>query len=152
MRTLLGNLQHQHIEGLQLVKYEAGGDKFNLHTDWQETVVQGHSDRHGAPRRSRRLGTIFVYLQDSCSRGETYFPELAAVSEEADGGKFARAVGDKGLLVKPVRGNGIFWNNIYPNGSGDPRVIHAGLPVESGVKVGLNMWSTYFFDGPFLGD
>ncbi|PQK12976.1 hypothetical protein BB8028_0003g15910 [Beauveria bassiana] len=64
---------------------------------------------------------------------------------------FAIAEGSKGLLVKPFRGNGIFWNNIYSNGSGDARVIHAGLPPESGVKIGLNIWSTYFFDAPFIG-
>jgi len=73
------------------------------------------------------------------------------VAESADGNKFAIPEGAAGLLVKPRRGNAIFWNNLLANGSGDTRVAHAGLQVESGTKIGLNIWSTYFFDLPMVG-
>lgn len=56
-----------------------------------------------------------------------------------------------GLSVKPKRGNGVFWNNMLPNGTGDPRVIHAGLPVKSGVKIGMNMFSYYYLNASLVG-
>ena len=151
MKLLLGNVQHQHVEGLQLVKYSAEADRFRLHTDWTE-VLQNHTiNSNGVMRQSRRLASIFVYLEDDCVRGETFFPELRSVSESADGDKFAIASCGKGLLVKPNRGNGIFWNNLHANGTGDMRLAHAGLPIESGVKIGLNMWSRYYLDTPMVG-
>jgi len=153
MMAFLGNVQHMEVEALQVVKYDVGGDQFKPHMDWFDTPMNDSS--YGPDRESykpsNRLGTIFAYLDDNCTRGETYFPNLPGVSESADGSKFALAEGDTGLLVKPQRGNAIFWNNLLPDGSGDVRVLHAGLPVESGTKVGLNMWSRYFFDQPMVG-
>ncbi|KAM3517241.1 hypothetical protein NHJ13051_009161 [Beauveria bassiana] len=151
MKSLLGNVQHEHVESLQMVKYAAGGDRYRLHTDWSVAAKNNTDEASGKPRQSRRLGTIFVYLEDSCTGGETYFPLLTGVSDGADGEKFAVAKQGGGLLVRPKRGNGVFWNNIHSNGTGDDRVVHAGLPIKSGVKIGLNMWSTYYFDSPVVG-
>lgn len=154
MKSLLGNVQHEDVEGLQLVKYSTGGDTFRIHTDWTEALTNHTVNSTGAAkvRQSRRLGSIFVYLEDSCDRGETFFPHLSSVSASADGDKFAMASSSgKGLLVKPKRRNAIFWNNLHANGSGDFRLAHAGLPIESGVKIGLNMWSSYYVDLPMVG-
>lgn len=153
MKLLLGNIQHQNVEGLQLVKYSTGGDTFRIHTDWTEALTNHTVKSTGSVRQSRRLGSIFIYLEDSCVRGETFFPHLSSVSESADGEKFAMASSsDKGLLFRPKQRNAIFWNNLHANGSGDSRLAHAGLPIESGVKVGLNMWSSYYVDLPMVGD
>ena len=149
MRSLLGNVQHAEIESLQIVKYQQGGDRFRMHTDWFDpptSLKDGDSNR-----QSNRLGSVFAYLEDDCTRGETFFPELPGVSPTADGDKFALPDGGKGLLVKPRRGNAVFWNNLHANGSGDLRTAHAGLQVEAGVKIGLNIWSSYFFDLPMVG-
>ncbi|KAM3446478.1 hypothetical protein MY3296_009637 [Beauveria thailandica] len=151
MKSLLGNVQHEHVESLQMVRYAASGDRYRLHTDWSVAAKNNTDEASGNPRQSRRLGTILVYLEDSCTGGETYFPLLNGVSDSADGDKFAVAKQGQGLLVRPKRGNGVFWNNIHANGTGDDRVVHAGLPIKSGVKVGLNMWSTYYFDAPLVG-
>lgn len=35
----------------------------------------------------------------------------------------------------------LFWRNLLPNGQGDPRTLHAGMPLTKGIKVGLNIWS-----------
>ena len=35
----------------------------------------------------------------------------------------------------------MFWSNVYPNGSFHEDTWHMGLPVEEGVKVGLNIWT-----------
>ncbi|KAK4443762.1 hypothetical protein QBC34DRAFT_385965 [Podospora aff. communis PSN243] len=161
-RSLLGNVQHAHIETPQVVKYEAGADRFRAHTDWfdpptRETVFNEDSAQPTV-RRSNRLGSIFAYLVDDCTRGETFFPELPRVSLAADGDKFALPADDggggaanKGLLVRPRRGNAVFWNNLLADGSGDLRTVHAGLPVGDGTKVGLNIWSRYYFDLPMVG-
>ncbi|XXG96881.1 hypothetical protein Hte_003172 [Hypoxylon texense] len=153
MQSLLGNVQHMEVEALQIVKYETGGDQFKSHMDWFDTPKNdmAYDPEDESFKPSNRLGSIFAYLDDDCTRGETYFPHLSSVSESADGEKFAIPEGDTGLLVKPRRGNAIFWNNLLPNGSGDPRVAHLGLQVDSGTKVGLNMWSRYFLDLPMVG-
>jgi prolyl 4-hydroxylase len=35
----------------------------------------------------------------------------------------------------------VYWENMRSDGSGYPESWHAGLPVESGSKIGLNIWS-----------
>jgi len=45
-----------------------------------------------------------------------------------------------GMAFKPRKGSGIFWVNLQESGLGDDRVRHAALPVEEGVKVGMNIW------------
>ncbi|KAM3069012.1 hypothetical protein ACMFMG_004191 [Clarireedia jacksonii] len=152
MGSLLGNMQHKEFEPLQIVKYETGGDHYKAHTDWfDEPVYDLSYGSDGPTMASNRLGSIFAYLRDDCERGETYFPNLPNVMESADGDKFALAEGDTGLLVRPKRGNAVFWNNLHANGSGDWRTIHLGLPVESGTKIGLNIWSRHFLNDQIVG-
>jgi prolyl 4-hydroxylase len=152
LQSFLGNVQHMEVEALQVVKYEVGGDHYNSHTDWFDVPKTDFSyPAGGPPKPSNRLASIFSYLDDSCERGETYFHEMSSVSESADGNKFALPAGDTGLLVRPRRGNAVFWNNLHANGTGDERTAHAGLAVDSGTKIGLNIWSRYFLDEPMLG-
>ncbi|KAI3322298.1 2OG-Fe(II) oxygenase family oxidoreductase [Xylariaceae sp. AK1471] len=150
MQSLLGNIQHTRIESLQIVKY-TGDDTFKFHLDWFSKPNNEIIDDGGMVRQRNRLGTIFAYLDDNCTRGETYFPDLPSVSISADSEKYALPENGTGLLVKPRRGNAVFWNNLLPDGTGDERLLHAGLPVHSGAKVGLNMWSYYFYDLPMVG-
>jgi prolyl 4-hydroxylase len=154
MQSLLGNIQHAEVESLQLLQYEPGG-KFRLHYDWytEPTTARAATGLSGddPDKPHNRLGTVFVYLGDDCVGGETYFPEIRGVSPGADGDKFSRTDTGMGLLVKPKKGNAVFWNNLLANGTGDRRVLHAGLPVRSGTKIGLNMWSKYFPGSPMVG-
>lgn len=65
------------------------------------------------------------------------------LDEENRGGKrFGRDVNGRGVIFRPVVGNGIFWVNLERNGPGDERVLHVGLPVKKGSKIGLNFWVT----------
>lgn len=144
MRTLLGNLQHHEFEPPQLVRYEKS-EQFHLHYDWFEQSSPGLSKPYN------RLASIFAYLGDECTGGETYFPHIPAVSSGLGQDKFLKG-DDNSLAIKPVRGNAIFWVNLHPNGTGDERVLHAGLPVRSGVKFGLNLWSHYDPKSPMAGD
>jgi prolyl 4-hydroxylase len=52
---------------------------------------------------------------------------------------------DGGLAFTPIEGNALFWVNLSPDGTGDKRVVHAGLPVEKGWKVGMNIWPRIYF-------
>lgn len=150
VQSLLGNVQHEDTERLQLVKY-AEGEKFVLHNDWLENVLYTKATKTKPARAYNRLVSIFVYLEDDCEGGETYFPNIKGVPATADGTKFSRDADDIGLLVKPRKGNAVFWNNIHPNGTGDDRLDHSSLPVESGTKIGMNMFGLYFPDKPIVG-
>jgi prolyl 4-hydroxylase len=150
MKSLLGNIQHIETEPIQVVKYEPS-ERFHMHMDWFDKP-RNVTHNPTVPERSyNRLGSIFAYLNDDCTGGETYFPEVKGVSSSADGNKFSRTESGQGLLVRPKRGNAVFWNNLLPNGTGDPRVAHAGLPVHRGRKIGMNLFSYYYYDSPLLG-
>jgi len=153
MESLMGNLQHEKTEPLQIVKYDPGGE-FRLHFDWfpkYGNVQKGAMQYDDTKRPINRLSSIFVYLGDDCIGGETYFPNVPGVSAEADGEKFSRTDTGMGLLVRPKKGNAVFWMNMRPNGTGDERVLHAGLPVQSGVKLGMNLFTVYYPDTPIVG-
>ena len=98
---------------------------------------------------------MFLFISKTIGLGGgTYFPDLPGVSDQAAGDKFSRTTqaGSKGLVVKPRRGNGIFWIGVHMNGTGDDRMSHAALPVTSGIKIGMNMFGLYFYDLPLIGD
>ncbi|OBT76376.1 hypothetical protein VF21_03577 [Pseudogymnoascus sp. 05NY08] len=151
VRSLLGNIQHISIQPIQLVKY-AGGERFRMHYDWTPEPMLKSYDPDIPIQPSNRLMSIFVYLSDSCTGGETYFPHIYGASAAADGEKFSRTDSKCGLLVRPRRGSAILWNNMHMNGTGDRRVAHAGLPVTSGTKIGMNLFSVYYLDSPIVGD
>ncbi|KAL2124976.1 hypothetical protein VTJ04DRAFT_1341 [Mycothermus thermophilus] len=52
---------------------------------------------------------------------------------------------DGGLAFRPVAGNAIFWVNLFPNGTGDTRTLHAGLPLASGRKTAMNIWPRQYY-------
>lgn len=131
MKSFLGNVQHIDTEGLQIVKYE-GNERFRLHLDWFKETRKNPPIEGRRPRPYNRLGSIFAYLDANCTGGETYFPDVKGVAPIADGDKFARTDTGMGMLVKPRRGNAVFWNNMLPNGTGDPRVLYANLLVKLG--------------------
>lgn len=92
-----------------------------------------------------------VYLADECTGGGTEFPRLKRPSGEG-WCKFISCYDREnnedhdefmGVVFKPVKGNAVYWENFRPDGRGYEETWHAGLPVKSGVKVGLNIWSWY---------
>lgn len=65
--------------------------------------------------------------------------DAAAAVPEGDQGHNQSA----GAVFKPIAGNAVYWENFRPDGTGRgwQETWHAGLPVEKGTKVGLNIWS-----------
>lgn len=132
---LLGGLAYDGLEAIQLVRYYPG-QKVNLHFDWAKNPKL---DRQG--RKYNRLASFFVYLQDECTGGETWFPNVT-VSETGRLGRERITLGSEGMGTSIVarKGSGLFWVNLAEDGRGDRRTLHAGLPVVEGVKVGMNVW------------
>ena len=130
------------VEPPQIVRYTSD-QRFNVHHDWYE---RAQMEQLGRRRAWNRLASFFAILQDNCTEGETYFPHVmpytGASRESAveKGNKVWRGHEDGGLAFRPVRGNALFWVNLFPNGEGDERVDHAGLPVGMGVKTAMNIW------------
>ncbi|KAL2021587.1 hypothetical protein VTK56DRAFT_6940 [Thermocarpiscus australiensis] len=147
----------------QLVRYSEG-QRFNTHHDWFE-YPQWAPD--GSNRRWNRVASFFAILQDNCTGGETHFPYVKAMiappsprgepawqggvegDQIREKGKEVKPLwrehDDGGLAFRPVAGNALFWVNLHPNGTGDSRTIHAGLPLESGLKTAMNIWPRQYY-------
>jgi prolyl 4-hydroxylase len=97
-------------EPLQVLRY-APGEQYREHSDALPGV---------APNQQRVL-TVLVYLNDDYEGGETAFPA-------AD------------LKVRGRAGDGLLFRNASPDGTPNPRSLHAGLPVTAGAKLIASRW------------
>lgn len=144
----------------QLVRYFPS-QKYDLHTDfWPQHQIMND----GTDRLFNRVASFFVFLRDNCTEGYTYFPEVEPSHNVPNaphdlnklyGGKVARGEIDgeqKGVKFKPIKGNAVFWVNLNEAGEGDHRLVHAGLPVGEGEKIGLNIWPRKFYGTVHGGD
>ncbi|KAK2591476.1 hypothetical protein QQS21_010822 [Conoideocrella luteorostrata] len=133
-----------HLEPIQLVKY-AATERYHFHTDWftddaYTTVAMG----------GNRATSIFGYVKaENVTGGGTNFPMLETPTDE----RWCEFIDcdeeyERGVTFRPVEGNAVYWENMI-GGRGDPRVLHAGLPVANGEKVGMNIWTR---EGPLPGD
>lgn len=121
----LAELTHwpvEHAEGLQLQRYEVGGE-YRPHYDWFNPKAAGTS-KHlvGA---GQRLATMILYLTDVEVGGGTVFPMI-------------------GHEFLPKKGNALFFANTDHTGHGDQRTLHAGGPVKRGRKIIANKWFREF--------
>lgn len=91
--------------------------------------------------------TMLVYLEDNCTGGGTNFPELEVMKGDKVNPFWASVLdlndtnAPKGATFKPVAGAAIFWRNLDATGEGLPEVVHAGLPVKTGRKSAVNIWT-----------
>ena len=162
-RSFLGTMVRDGWDEMgppQLVRYTTG-QRFNVHHDWFNSPVWAND---GSDRRWNRVASFFAILQDNCTGGETHFPFAKPIvpldnkhgwmwrggpkdPENTDNYKpLWREHEDGGLAFRPVAGNAVFWVNLHPNGTGDPRTNHAGLPLGDGLKTAMNIWPRRYFD------
>ncbi|KAI8272397.1 hypothetical protein K4K60_012859 [Colletotrichum sp. SAR11_57] len=131
------SMPKSHIEPLQLVKY-GQGQRYHFHTDWftdpkHTTAYQG----------GNRISSFFGYVSVvNVTGGGTNFPMLDAPHDE----RWCEFIDcdepwENGVTFRPVEGNFVYWENLLWDGTGDQRNLHAGLPVTSGQKVGMNIWT-----------
>ncbi|KAI8935972.1 hypothetical protein NX059_007476 [Plenodomus lindquistii] len=146
-RNFQGWRPYTFIEKLWSQRYGVGGH-YTYHYDWSSATPS-----------TGRVSSFMVYLGTNCTGGGTHFPRLRRPAgkqwcrfiecgeEEAnkmDHGEDTRM--HDGIVFKPIAGNAVYWENMRADGTGFTESWHAGLPVRSGVKVGLNIWS-WFQDG-----
>lgn len=105
-------------EGLQVLRYEKGNE-YRPHFDWFNPDQAGPS-KH-LERGGQRVATVVMYLSDVEQGGGTAFPKA-------------------GLQVQPRKGSAVFFANVDEYGEPDQMSLHAGEPVESGVKVVATKW------------
>lgn len=129
-RGLLAFFQPPYVQ-----RYEVGGF-YGEHYDWDPEFSEGN-----------RITTFLVYLSDNCTGGGTNFPRLSRPHDkrwcdiiECQPSKGLDASA-KGVTFKPNFGAAIFWENMHVNGSFNEDLLHASLPVLSGVKYGLNIFT-----------
>ncbi|KAI4858769.1 hypothetical protein F4820DRAFT_462999 [Hypoxylon rubiginosum] len=128
-----------HLEPVQLVRYGAG-ERYHFHTDWY-TNAAAHAT---AALGGNRLSSFFAYVaaSEDVTGGGTNFPAVPAPRDE----RWCAFVDcdepwENGVTFRPVVGNAVFWQNLLEDGTGDQRTLHAGLPVTSGSKIGMNIWT-----------
>ncbi|KAF2091907.1 oxidoreductase [Saccharata proteae CBS 121410] len=129
-RAFQGWRPYTFIEKLWSQRYRAGGHYVH-HYDWASSAG-----------RAGRISSFMVYLDANCTGGGTNFPRLNMPSDK----KWCSYLDcddseHEGVTFKPIAGNAIYWENFGPDGSGYEECWHAGLPVLSGTKIGLNIWS-----------
>lgn len=118
-----------HLEPIQLVRY-GPGQRYHFHTDWFTDPALATAAQGG-----NRASSIFGYVRvDKVTGGDTNFPMLDAPRDE----RWCRFVA---CDAEYDESNAIYWNNMLDVGRGDQRTLHAGLPVVSGEKIGMNIWT-----------
>ncbi|OAL47135.1 hypothetical protein IQ07DRAFT_490113, partial [Pyrenochaeta sp. DS3sAY3a] len=131
----------QRLEPLQLVRYGEGG-KYHAHTDWFTAGQQAESDMGG-----NRWSSFFAYVGVSgdVAGGGTGFPMVEGRrGEEWCAWVDCDAPVEEGVVFRPIPGNAVFWVNMKKGKNGyvgDQRTLHAGLPVQRGSKLGMNIWT-----------
>jgi hypothetical protein len=111
------------VEPLQVVRY-LPTQSYGVHHDLGDIDDNGGVILPGTHNGyKRRLVTLFIYLNDVAvdAGGFTHFPYC-------------------NLRIKPKRGMAVVWSNINEEKKPDPRTIHEGEPIISGIKYGLNAW------------
>lgn len=97
----------------------APGQEFKAHFDAFDTTALYWPDE--ARKGGQRSWTAMIWLDAVEDGGETEFPAL-------------------GVAFPPQPGMLLAWNNALPDGTLNPAVIHAGLPVVRGVKHVVTKW------------
>jgi prolyl 4-hydroxylase len=127
----------------QIVQYQPG-QKFDTHHDWYPSPQRVRSGEM-AGKWFNRVASFFVYLEgieSGVKGGGTWFPHVKGKEDKY--GRWEKGQ-DGGMTFLPKEGNAVFWVNLHSNGTGDGRVVHAGLGVEDGRKTAMNIWPRKFF-------
>ncbi|KAJ5762112.1 Prolyl 4-hydroxylase alpha subunit [Penicillium nucicola] len=118
------------LEQLSLQRYFEGGF-FTYHHDYFSSP----------PKRLNRYSTFNVFLHGNCTGGGTHFPRIPRPTDPMWCKYIDCESSEDGVIFKPIAGSAVFWINMRNNGSGFEETWHAGMPVTSGTKIGMNIWS-----------
>ena len=148
-RALQGWREEVWVERLRVQRYGQNGH-YSHHFDWSPSrggwgrvssfmvwVDDGDGELRGG-------GTEFPSLRPKADMRWCQFVECRQQRSTPEGGEETQDDQQGvGVVFKPLPGNAVYWENFRSHGSGRgyDETWHAGLPVEKGVKVGLNIWS-----------
>ncbi|KAM0562586.1 hypothetical protein ACHAPJ_002276 [Fusarium lateritium] len=135
-RALQGWRSELWIERLRTQRYGPGGH-YSHHYDWSHNVrgwgrVSSLMAWAGGSDDLKGGGTEFPLIKRPTDKTWCRFIECAEEGQEEQ---------DMGVVFKVVPGNAVYWENFARDGRGHEETWHAGLPVDEGTKIGLNIWS-----------
>lgn len=105
-------------EAVQGQRYHPG-QEFRDHVDWFDTRADYWTTE--IARGGQRSWTAMAFLNDVEAGGATEFSRL-------------------GISITPQRGSLLVWNNADKDGFVNLETMHAGRPVERGVKYVITKW------------
>jgi prolyl 4-hydroxylase len=111
-------LDPAHGEPIQGQRY-AVGQEFKAHTDYFDP--RGQDFQKYCSIAGNRTWTAMIYLNEPGAGGATRFK---AVNK----------------IVQPEAGKLLAWNNLRPDGTGNPSTIHHGMKVREGTKYVITKW------------
>jgi len=119
---LFGQVQERVTKLLQFPPEASEPVALLRYTEGQEYKNHYDATAHQDSPNSGRIFTAVLYLNDDFSGGQTTFPRLTTT-------------------IQPKAGRLVIWGNKRPNDSvPHPLSLHAGEPVESGVKYIASFW------------
>ena len=132
------DISRSQLEPLQLVKYGAG-EQYHFHTDWF-TNPSHATAAYGGNRASSFFA--YVLVTNDTTGGGTNFPRIPAPKDD----RWCSVIDcdepwENGVTFRPKEGNAVYWDNLFSDGTGDERTLHAGLPLTTGTKIGMNIWT-----------
>lgn len=105
-------------ESIQGQRYMPG-QQFKPHNDWFYTTEKYWQMER--KRGGQRSWTAMVFLNEVAKGGETHFVNV-------------------GIKIQPKPGVLLLWNNALADGSPNEGTLHAGTPVEEGIKYVITKW------------
>ena len=106
------------LEPLEILHYSPG-ERYKPHVDFFHPALPNFAEQMRV--KGQRVKTCLVYLNEDLEGGETEFPKI-------------------GIKFRGREGEALIFENVLPNGSGDMKTLHAGLPPTRGEKWLLSQW------------
>ena len=114
----LAGASYAQGEPLSMLAYRPG-DHYKSHYDYLSDDDGIASD--DLAQRGQRIATALIRLNQEFTGGDTVFPRLET-------------------RWSGVRGDALTFTNTLPDLRGDPRTLHKGEPVETGMKILVSLW------------
>jgi len=114
----------KHFESFQVIHYTTG-QEYRYHYDAYDKNNQEKYETY-CGQRGNRLKTVLSYINDVKKGGGTGFDSITDRKEP--------------LIIDPIKGRMVIFQNVHEDGSLHKQSRHAGLPVEEGDKWAFNLW------------
>tara|TARA_B100000073_G_C23636821_1_gene534882 strand:+ start:253 stop:855 length:603 start_codon:yes stop_codon:yes gene_type:complete len=120
---IIGLNDYKKFESFQVIYYTKG-QEYKYHYDAYDKNDKEKYEQYC--QKGNRLATVLCYLNNVTKGGGTGFDSIEGRSEP--------------LIIEPVKGRMVVFQNVHADGSLHHESRHAGLPVEDGEKWAFNLW------------